>query len=539
MDAGRRPVILNGITPFAAASIAGAVTHIHQPKSSLPVKSIALIAAALGWLAAPPASAADYYVSPAGNDANNGLHPQSAFRTLAAACRATPAGKNTIHVNRGEYEETASSVLAPGVSIIGAGIGESVFRWKAVCSLAENPMKFDFDAFMIQMRDSSDASISGLTLIGSLPDDQRAHGGILAHEVKNVSIHHCEMKGLEFTGIWLSQATNSSVHHCRFEDCAHPSKQSCSGGLQLGDLTDCAIHHNHIRENRGAYGIKTWKTAWTNPTDWFFLGQNKVKLTRVRFHDNDIKVRQQGGWGGGQPNMALELWNSEPADCEIDRNRITGCVSLVEGGRAPKTIRIHHNLFLLEPGYSCAIEAGHHNMEIDHNVFRNGFYPIASFGGSIENLRIHHNTFDGIENHGVCNLPGAIEFSFTRNIVVIKNDMHLLNLGGGDKAGPSRNVTITHNLLVKDGETPCTAKVVNAYGVSKLDPETLNLRHNAFWNWTPDGESTKVMDPQLERATDGDQLLRFSPQSPFRAAGIGYLTSGGEPHTQSRAKSDQ
>lgn len=491
--------------------------HIHSPQN---VKSVTL-AAALAFLATPLSSAGEYHVSPAGNDANDGLRPESAFRTLAAATRATPTGKHTIHVAPGEYHETESSILAPGVSINGAGIGKSVFRWKTTLSLAENPMKFDFNAFLIQMRDSSDASISGITIIGSLPDDQRAHGGILAHEVKNVSIHNCEVKGFEFTGIWLSQATNSSVHHCRFEDCAHPSKQSCSGSLQLGDLTDCSIHHNHIREHRGAYGIKTWKAAWTNPTDWFFLGQNKVKLTRVHFHHNDIKVRQQGEWGGGQPNMALELWNSDPADCEIHHNRITGCVSLVDGGRAPKTIRIHHNLFLLEPGYSYAIEAGHHNMEIDNNVFQNGFYPIASFGGPIENLRIHHNTFDGIENHGVCNLPGAIDFSFTHNIVVIKNDMHLLNLGGGDRAGPSRNLTITHNLLVKEGGTPCTASVVSSRDASSLDQKILTLRNNAFWNWVPDGEIPKVIDPLLERAPDGDQLLRFSPKSPFRNSGIG------------------
>jgi pectate lyase len=481
------------------------------------------IIAAAGCLVAPIASAADYHVSLAGKDGNSGLSPQSAFRSLAAACRATPAGKNTIHVAPGEYEETESSILPPGVSLSGAGIGKTIFHWKAVRSLAGNPMKFDFSGFMIQMQDSSDASISGITINGSLPDDRRAHGGILAHEVKNVSIHNCEVKGLEFTGIWLSQATNSSIHHCRFEDCGHPNQQSCSGGLQVGDLTDCTIHHNHIREHRGAYGIKTWKTAWTNPTDWFALGQNKVKLTRVRFHDNDIKVRQQGGWGNGQPNMALELWNSEPADCGIHHNRITGCVSLVDGGRAPKTIRVHHNLFLLEPGYSYAIEAGHHNMEIDHNVFRNGFYPIASFGGPIENLRVHHNTFDGIENHGVCNLPGVIDFSFTHNTVVIKNDMHLLNLGGGDKSGPSRNVTITNNLFVKDGTPPCTASLVNSCGASTPDPKTLVLRDNAFWNWSPDGESPQVADPLLERAPGGDGLLYLPERSPVRAAGQGNL----------------
>jgi hypothetical protein len=485
---------------------------------SKPFPRLAPAVILLGCFAAPLA-AADYHVSPSGRDGNDGLGPQSAFRSLAAACRATPAGKHVIHVAPGEYEETESCLLPPGVSLRGAGIGKSVFRWKAVRSLDENPMKFDFSAFLIRMTDSSDASISGLTLIGSLPQDQRAHGGILAHEVRGVAIHDCEVKGFEFTGVWLSQAVDSSVRHCRFEDCGHPSKQSCSGGLQLGDLTDCTLHHNRIRETRGAYGIKTWKTAWTNPTDWHGLGQNKVKLTRVRIHDNDIKVRQQGGWGNGQPNMAIELWNSEPADCRIDRNRVNGCVSLVEGGKAPNTIRVHHNLFLLEPGYSYAIEAGHHNMEIDHNVFRNGFYPIASFGHAIENLRVHHNTFDGIENHGVCNLPGVIDFSFTRNTVVVKNDMQVLNVGAENKPGPARNVAITGNLFVKEGTPPCAAPVVKLHGGST--PENVVVRDNAFWNWNPDGDSPQVLDPLLERAADGDRLLRLSAKSPLRAAGLG------------------
>jgi hypothetical protein len=481
----------------------------------------AFIASAIWFHAAPLAGAADYYVSPSGSDANDGLGPQRAFRSLAKAGRSTPAGKNVIHVSSGTFEETESCLLAPGVSLAGAGMGKTVFRWSAVRSLAENPMNFDFSGFLIQMRNSADATISGLTIIGSLPDDKRAHGGILAHEVRNVSIYDCEVRGLEFTGIWLSQAVNSSVHHCRFEDCAHPSKQSCSGGLQLGDLTDCTIHHNIIREKRGAYGIKTWKTAWTNPTDWGGLAKNKVKLTRVRIHDNDIKVRQQGAWGNGQPNMALELWNSDPVDCEIDRNRFNECVSLVEGGRAPKTIRVHHNLFILEPGYSYAIEAGHHNLEIDHNVFRNGFYPIASFGHSVENLRIHHNTFDGIEDHGVCNLPGVTNFSFTHNTVVIKKDMGVLNIGGGAKPGSANTVTIAHNLFVKEGAAACKGPVMNLRGGSKA--ENTVIRDNAFWNWTPEGDAPLVVDPMLERADDDDRLLRLAAQSPVRAAGKGNL----------------
>ena len=488
----------------------------------------ALFSIVLGWLAVPLANATDYHVAPTGKDTNDGLRPRTAFRSLMATCRAIPAGKHVIRVAAGEFEEAESCVLPPGVSLIGAGIGKTVFRWKAVRSLDVNPMKFDFSGFLIQMKSSAGATISGLTVIGGLPNDQRAHGGIFAHEVRNVSIHDCEVKDLEFTGIWLSQAVSSSVHHCQFEDCGHPSKRSCSGALQVGDLTDCTLHHNRIREHRGAYGIKTWKITWTKLDDWGGLAQNKAKLTRVRLHDNDVKVRQQGGWGNGQPNMALELWNSDPTDCEIDRNRFNECVSLVEGAGSPKTIRVHHNLFILEPGYSYAIEAGHHNLEIDHNVFRNGVYPIASFGHSVSNLRIHHNTFDGIEDIGVCNLPGVSDFSFTHNTVILKKAMNVLNIGKEVKPGLASSLTVRNNLFVKEGAPPCATPILNLRGGSKAITDTVILRKNAFWNWSPEGPDPMVADPLLERAADGGRLLRFSAKSPVRTAGKGNIEDDAE-----------
>ena len=479
-----------------------------------PLTGLALAIALTGL-----AHAEDRFVSPSGNDANNGLTTESAFRSVAAAAKATPAGAHTIRLAAGEYPEFESALLAPGVSLVGAGIGKTVFHWKAVRSLEENPMKFDFSGFLIQMKDSSDATISGLTIIGSLPDDKRAHGGIFAHEVKNVSIHDCEVKGLEFTGIWLSQATNSSVHHCRFDDCGHPSKQSCSGGLQVGDLNDCTIHHNFIRENRGAYGIKTWKTTWTNPTDWGFFATNKVKLTRVRFHDNDVKVRQQGGWGNGQPNMAMELWNSEPVDCEIDRNRFNECLSLVEGGKAPKTIRVHHNLFLLEPGYSYAIEAGHSNMEIDHNVFRNGFYPLATWGGPPDNLNVHDNVFDRIEDITLFAFTGATNFRFVNNIVTVKKDMPVLSLGKHGKE--SHGILIADNIFVKEGGEPMAADMFKEEAANKPAPGSVIIRDNWFWNWKPAGANSQSADPKLVREPDGDHLLKLAPDSPALKAGKG------------------
>jgi len=471
-------------------------------------------------------AADDRFVAPDGSDSNDGLSRKTAFRTLRAACRATPSGKHTIRVAAGEYEEEQGCVLPPGVSLTGEGIGKTLFHWKAVRDLENNPMGYDFDAFLIRMQDSACATISGLTITGSMPGDKRAHGGIIAREVSNVQIHDCELIGIEFTGVWLSNAIRSSVHHCVFNDCGHPSKQSCSGALQLGALTDCAIHHNAIREKRGAYGIKTWVPFWAvlggnftaQEANWAELARTKVKLERVHIHDNDIKVRQQGAWGNGQPNMAMELWNSNPSECEIYGNRFNECVSLVEGGDAPKTIRVHHNLFILEPGYSYAIEAGHHNMEIDHNVFRNGIDPIASFGPPVHGLRIHDNTFDGIENIGLCALPGVQDYRFSNNTVVMKKDQSVLCLGANNV---SRNIAIVDNLFVLDGPGPARAGLIQSRKGATIEPQSLTIKGNAFWNWTPEGDDAMTADPMFERAESGDRLLGMSPKSPVRAAGKG------------------
>ena len=327
---------------------------------------------------------------------------------------------------------------------------------------------------------------------------------------------------MEFCGIWMHDAEKSTIRNNRIEDCGLPHKESCSGGLQIGHMTDSSVHHNTIRENRGAYGIKTCIPEWTERNDpW---SAPKVKLTRVHFHNNDIKTRQQGGWGQGQPNMSIELWHSEPDTCEIYQNRINTCVSLVEGGKAAKTIRVHHNLFILDPGYNYAIEAGHHNMEIDHNVFRNGIYPIATWGGPPDNLNVHNNVFDSIEDIALLAFIGATNFRFVNNIVTVKKDIPMLSLGKHGKE--SHGILIADNLFVKQDGPPQAAEMVTAEAANKPAPGSITIRGNHFWNWNPAGADSQSADPKLIREPDGDQLLKLAPDSPALKAGKG--TPGGK-----------
>ena len=436
--------------------------------------------------------AADFYVATSGNDAGDGKTPQTAFKSLAAACRRVPAGENTIHIAPGVYEEAERSVVPAGVSLAGAGIGKTVFAWKVTHRLEQNPMAFDFNSFMIQVKDSSDASISGFTINGEVGEDRRAHGGIIARDVRGFLVHDCQFLGLEFCGVWLTSATNSGVNECRFEDCGHPDKVCCSGALLVGPLTDCEIGGNVIREHRGAYGIKTWRPIWTNPTDWGFLWNNKVSLVRTKFHSNDIDLRQHGAWGDGQPNMDLELWCCDPVECEIYSNRFYECVSLVGGADAPKTIRVHHNLWRMDPGYNYAIEADSAGLEIDHNYFQNGAGTISSFGEAVRNLSIHDNTFDGVMDINVLGFPGLTGFRFVNNTVVVEKDMPLLGLG--KHSGISSNLVIANNRFVKKGGEPLKGPLIQFKEGEA--PSNVIVAENAFCNWNPSGDQATVLaDP--------------------------------------------
>ncbi len=477
--------------------------------------------AAVLWLTMlSNAKAATFYVSPDGDDGGPGSHSRP-FRSLSAACGKVPSGTNTIRLSAGLFHEAKTCLIPPGVSVVGGGADRTTLSWSATEDLEANPRRIAPDKFLIQMRNSSGASLSGFRLSGGLGSGGRAHGGILARRVSRVQIHDITARSFNLCGIYLSEATASSVHHCTVEDCGHPSRQSCSGGIQVGDLTDSSVHDCIVREHRGAYGIKGWRFAWGDH-DPSGPGDLRLRLVRAAFYRNDIRVRQQGGWGNGQPNMALELWDSRPERCEIYENRFNECVSLAGGFSAPKTIRVHHNRFVLEPGYSYAIEVEQNNMEVDHNYFANGYYPLASFTDRKSGLKIHHNIFDGIEKIQLLYFAGGVsDFQFVNNTVYVHENFPMLVMGGA-----SEGVLIANNLFYKTGPPQAPPLIVlqkDGNGQqATLQSGTLSVTHNAFRNWAPEGSGAVTGDPHLALSGPhaSGEFFRPLPGSPLVGSGL-------------------
>jgi hypothetical protein len=498
-----------------------------------------------GLLARPaPAATPGISVSPAGDDANPGTDERP-LRTLAAACRRAagfPHGAGgVIRLAAGVYPESEPCLVPPGVSVHGAGMGRTVVRWSATADMEAAPALNGPHLFALQVYDTDGASFKDFTLDGRLytptgadekPKGPRAHGGLLIHNARKVGVGNVEFLGFNNAGLWMTDAEDCHVHHCRFSDCGHPHAEGCTGALRVGDLTDCTIHDNVIREWRGAYGIKSARFSrepgWPKPAPG---GEFRAQMRRVLVFRNDIKVRQQGGWGQGQPNMCLEYWNVRPVACEIFENRFNECVSLTGEGDDPKTIRVHHNRFVLEPGYSYAIEASTHNLEIDHNYFANGFYPIACFGPRRDGLNIHHNIFDGIEKIDLLHFrSGVRNLRFVNNTVYVRASFPVLLLG----SGASEGVEVARNLFYKEGEPHAHEFLFlgkgekDPGGPATLREGTLRVSDNAFFRWKPEGASPLTGAPLLAEAgaRETGAFFRLRPDSPLRARGIGATAPG-------------
>ena len=124
------------------------------------------------------ASATTYYISPSGNDANNGSQT-SPFKTLFKATSVAVSG-DVIHLIKGTYTETKSSILAPGVSIEGEGN----------TSIIKASFSTVYQAIIYA---NSNEGTNGNQSISNLKFDgqNKTSWGIQIQGRSNVSIHDC------------------------------------------------------------------------------------------------------------------------------------------------------------------------------------------------------------------------------------------------------------------------------------------------------------------------------------------------------------
>jgi len=137
-----------------------------------------------------------YWIATDGSDDTGDGHYTTPWKTLAYACTQVTTPGDVIHLKAGTYNETAQSVLAPGVSIVGAG-DTSIITTAA----ALNPM----------IKLSSAAGTNGNQSISyvRIDGDLTALAGITVNGRSNVLIHHCTIIDILHYGLTFCDAISN------------------------------------------------------------------------------------------------------------------------------------------------------------------------------------------------------------------------------------------------------------------------------------------------------------------------------------------
>jgi hypothetical protein len=463
------------------------------------------------------ASAATYHVEIAGDDANSGLEG-SPWRTLAKASKTVAADQgHIIRVGEGHFTETEIITLKSGVSLIGAGSEKTRITINHPFSLTDavpnaNPHVHTFPEHFVLQLGGANQTVKGFALDGQ---DKKCHGGIFAALARNVIFEDLHITNFRYCGLWVIEAHDTTLRHSRFKDNTYGNPKGAgegggdSGAVQYHRGKNLVIHHNHIEETGnlapgfGGYALKAQDRKYSVSAENILEG--------LRLHDNTLIVPTLGAWENGKaPAISAEFLGMALKDCEIFNNTINNHISLAGTASLGTGIRIHHNHFNLgRDRYAYGIEAMMDNVEIDHNRFSGGLYPIAVWQKHPKNHNIHHNIFEGACAGKFAGLE-LIQYKapvtglrFINNTVIDSGAIgHLFELH------EASDYEVRNNLFLR------TSEAKDIWG-SEVPGK---VSHNFFSNITPRGEHAMTGDPGITLA-EGDPLplpyYTLHPDSPL------------------------
>lgn len=422
--------------------------------------SIALIAV-LACAAFPQtASAADYHVAPNGSDNNNGSRT-SPWQTISKACASVPANQgHVIRLASGTYT-TAGSVTVPGgASIIGADSGTTVIRG------GNTPLRAANASNIVIANIKFDGGGSGTAFSGSALTNFEMHTFVIVNFDRALDFNGC---------------SRIKIHDFR----AHNASKCTSAAIEMdGSFSDAEVYNATLFNDDNVKG------------KMFGAVSNQRPITNLKIHDVTHFTSSVGCWvapdGGIPPQISIELWNVSLVDCEIYNSTFNNTISIQSNGvnyaADAKTIRFHHNKWLACRGYS--IEVSMHNIEIDHNFFQGGYYPIASFKngvpGPIRNLKVHHNVFEGQRspNLGMHIMTGVTNCEFANNTLWMNANEMVFNLSN------TQDIRVRNNIFFS-----------TAAGMNQNIPGQAS--NNLFHNFAAKGTAAVNGDPRF--ALSGDK----------------------------------
>jgi len=332
-----------------------------------------------------------YWIATNGDDNSGDGAYGNPWKTLAyAATQATLTG-DIIHVRAGTYIETTQTVLAPGVSIFGAGDTSII-----TTATALDPI---IAAYSVTQGTDGNQSISYLKFDGDLT----ALSCIKTKARSNFSLHHCTIVDFvgadpgvvdidgRYTGSSepTTYATGCSVHHCTFTNNGYDFLYSADtyfayGTLGVGGVSGMLIYDNVINNVTGGrygYGIRSIRGH----------------VRGLKIYNNTISLNFRDSVGYYSYAFAVELWTGH-GGVEIYNN------TCVDGG-----------IDVSGYGWSDDYAYGYALSVHDNDV------QMTSQPATIESGLIFESGFSGgvyVYNNFVKNFQTALVFSLRENSLV-------------------------------------------------------------------------------------------------------------------------
>ncbi len=414
-----------------------------------------------------PVSAKVYYLSPEGNDITGDGSRNSPWRSLYRASRQAVNQGDTIFIQAGIYNETRTSRIETGVSLIGEGDSSVITsttlgaEWNPIVDM-RSPILMD-----------GNQSISYLKFDGN---SLKAAQALWIAKRNNVEIHNCTFVDFIYIGIlWvgdggnaggdpydkvtypLHYVTGSMFHNNTVSNCSLYSDWG-SGGLFIGGHEGMLIYENLITQTqrpsgRNGYPIKIFANGG------FMKG--------LKLYDNIITKIDPNTWG-----FAIEAAFFE--GCEIYNNTIIGAIDInfTDKGEYNFGAHIHDNTIGPETSSSTyfegvILEFGTEDVIIERNHFRNCAVAIHHTMRYpepwVKRIKVRYNLFS---NLGSGNYHSAIRFGETENNFKIQDYEIYNNVFHGNPA-----TRPYFGLHIRGFESATNIKVIN------------NVFMNFGWCW--------------------------------------------------------
>jgi|GEM_PF-2964798 len=378
-----------------------------------------------------------YYISTTGVDdagRNGGVGQE--WATLSYACTRVTTPGDTIMVGVGTFTETAQSVLAVGVSIVGAG----------ETSIIKAGAALDPIILLSSASEGADGnqSISHLQIDGDLT----ALTLIKVFARSNVKIHDCTFidaveDGVQFYGrtdelyqFTTTYSTGNEFYNNTMINCAsygvYDTWRYIHGCLCFGGQSGMLIHDNTITvSDRGA----------ANGAPISFTNRGNHMGTKIYNNTLYTPPKKAETSSGGGYAFAIEMW-SQRGGVEIYDNDITGAIDVGgydtnDDGGYGYALKIYRNTIGIPAlsaynHYLLHLELGvHDGTFIYQNYFYNASRPVTFSTTSSalvqgqEDIYIYYNIFNNVRKSGT----GWFGYCFDINpsVAVTIHNLQILN----------------------------------------------------------------------------------------------------------------